>query len=63
MNKCLAILEYYAFYISYKNAKFTRINGRTNLKYFMQTQLLLFYKDTAKVSSLPCEEEDTNTVD
>ena len=27
--------------------------GRANVKYFMQTQLLRFYKDTAKVSSLP----------
>ena len=27
--------------------------GRTNVKYFTQTQLLRFYKDTAKVSSLP----------
>ena len=27
--------------------------GRTNVKYCMQTQLLAFYKDTAKVSSLP----------
>ena len=40
MNKFLAILEFYAFYIDYKNAKFTRINGRTNVKYFMQTYLL-----------------------
>ena len=53
MNKFLAILEFYVFYIDYKNAKFTRINGRTNVKYFMQTYLLWFYKDTAKVSSLP----------
>ena len=27
--------------------------GRTNVKYCIQTQLLAFYKDTAKVSSLP----------
>ena len=27
--------------------------GRANVKYFMQTQLLRFYKDTTKVSSLP----------
>ena len=27
--------------------------GRTNVKYFMQTQLLRFCKDTTKVSSLP----------
>ena len=45
--------------------------GRANVKYFMQTQLLRFYKGTAKVSSLPllrittksthflsCEEKD-----
>ena len=44
--------------------------GRANVKYFMQTQVLRFCKDTAKVSSLPllkittkltcspCEEED-----
>ena len=27
--------------------------GRTNVKYFMETQLLRFFKDTAKVFSLP----------
>ena len=27
--------------------------GRTDVKYFMQTQLLRFCKDAAKVSSLP----------
>ena len=27
--------------------------GRTNVKYFMQTQPLPFYKDNVKVSSLP----------
>ena len=27
--------------------------GRTNVKYFMQTQLLRFCEDTAKVSCLP----------
>ena len=50
--------------------------GRTNVKNFIQTQLFQFSKDTAKVSSLPllkvttkstnslpCEEEDINTVD
>ena len=51
--------------------------GRINVKYFMQTQFLQFFKNNAKVSSLkittknnyyintfsPCEEEDTNTVD
>ena len=26
--------------------------GQANVKYFMQTQVLRFYKDTAKVSSL-----------
>ena len=37
------------------NVNLTQINfcGRTNVKYFMQTQLLRFCKDTAKVSSLP----------
>ena len=27
--------------------------GRANVNYLMQTQLMRFYKDTAKVSSLP----------
>ena len=38
-----------------KKVKFTAINfrGRTNLKYFIQTQALRFCKDIAKVSSLP----------
>ena len=27
--------------------------GRSNAKYFTQTQVLRFYKDTPKVSSLP----------
>ena len=27
--------------------------SQTDVKYFMQTQLLRFFKDTAKVSSLP----------
>ena len=55
MNNVLEILELCAFYIEYKKVKFTAINflGQTNLKYFMQTQLLRFCKDTAKVSSLP----------
>ena len=55
MNNFLAIPELRAFYIKYKKVKFTAINfrGRTNVKYFMQTQLLRFRKDTAKVSSLP----------
>ena len=77
MNNFLAILELCAFYIEYKRVKFTAINfgGRTNVKYFMQTQSLLFCKDTAKVSSLPLlkittksthflpAKKDTNTVD
>ena len=67
-----------AFYIQYKKVKFPAINFGygTTVKYFVQTHLLRFYKDTAKASSLlllkittkskhflPCEEEDTNTVD
>ena len=56
MNNFLAILEFCAFLFEYKNAKFTGINfcGRTNVKYFMQTQLLRFYNDTAKFLSFPC---------
>ena len=52
MNNFLGILELCAFYIEYKKVKFTAINfcGRTNVKYFMQTQR--FCKDIAKVSSL-----------
>ena len=55
MNNFLAILELCAFYIEYKKVKFTAINfrGRTNVKYFMQAQVLRFYRDTAKVSSFP----------
>ena len=55
MNNFLALLELCAFYIEFKKAKFTAINfrGQTNVKYFMQTQLLWFCKDTVKVSSLP----------
>ena len=55
MNNFLAILELCAFYIEYKKVKFTAINfrGRTNVKYFIQTQVLRFCKDTVKVSSLP----------
>ena len=60
-------------YIEYKKVKFSAINfrGRANVKYFIQTQLLRFCKDTANVSSFPlsnqhkfspCKEEDTNTV-
>ena len=42
MNNFLAILELCALYIEYKKVKFTAINfcGRTNVKYFMQTQVL-----------------------
>ena len=54
INNFLQILELCAFYIEYKKVKFMAINfrGRTNVKYFMQTQLLRFCKDTANVSSL-----------
>ena len=39
MNNFLAIAVFCAFYIGYKNAKFTGINfhAQTNVKYFMQT--------------------------
>ena len=78
MNDFLTILELCTFYIDYKNVKFKAINfsGRPSVKYFMQTKLLQFYKDTAKISSLsllkitvkpthslPCEEEANNTMD
>ena len=55
MNNFLAILEFCAFYIKYKNVKFTGVNfsGQTNVKYFVQTQLSRFCKNTAKVSCLP----------
>ena len=61
MNNFLEILEFFAFYIEYKNAKFTGIfkihfRGQmlnTSVKYFMQTLLLRFSKNAAKVSSLP----------
>ena len=51
MNNFLAILEFCAFCMEYKNAKFTGINfcGRTNVEYSMQIQHLRFYNDTAKV--------------
>ena len=51
MNNFLAILEFCAFCMEYKNPKFTGINfrGRTNVEYSMQIQHLRFYKDTAKV--------------
>ena len=50
----LATLEFCPLYIEHKKVKFMAIHfcGRTNVKYFMQTQLLRFCKDTAKVSSL-----------
>ena len=35
--------------------------GRANVKYFMQTQLLRFYKNTTKVSSLPLLKITTNS--
>ena len=42
MCKFLAILELCTFYIEYKNLKFKAIDfcAQTNVKYFMQTQLL-----------------------
>ena len=42
MNNLLVILELNTFYIEYKNIKFKVINfsSHTNVKYFMQTQLL-----------------------
>ena len=51
----LAILELCAFYMEYREVKFTATNVRSQIdaKYFMKTQLLRFYKDTAKGSSLP----------
>ena len=54
MNNFSAILGFFAFYIKLKNAEFMGINfrGRTNIKYFMQTELLRVCKDTAKASSL-----------
>ena len=54
MTNFLATLELSAFYIEYKKVKLMAIHFRcrTNVKYFMQTQLLRFCKDTAKVSSL-----------
>ena len=54
MNNLLATVELYALYIEYKKVKFTAINfcGQTNVKCFMQTQLLRFCKDTTKGSPL-----------
>ena len=49
-------VELYAFYIEFKKVKFTAINFRgrtTNVKYFIQTQLLGFCEDNVKISSLP----------
>ena len=45
------------------NVNLTQINfcGRTNVKYFMQTQLLRFCKDTAKVSPLPLLKTNTKS--
>ena len=42
MNIFLAILEFCAFYMENKKVKFmaTNIHGQTNVKYFMQIQLL-----------------------
>ena len=53
MNNFLATLELCTFYINHKKVKFMAINcrGRTNVKYFMQTHVFQFCKDTAKVSS------------
>ena len=53
MNNFLAVLELCAFYIEYEKVKFRAFNFQTNVKYFMQTQLLQFCKDTSKVSCLP----------
>ena len=55
MINFLAILELCPFYIEYKKVKLTAIDfrGRTNIKYFMQTQVLRFCKDTSKVCFLP----------
>ena len=54
INNFLAILEICAFYIKYKKVKFMATNffHLTNIKYFMETQLLRFCKVTTKVSSL-----------
>ena len=50
MNNFLAIMELCAIYIEYKKLKFTAINfrGRSNIKYFMQTQVLQLLKRTTK---------------
>ena len=43
-------MELCAIYIEYKKLKFTAINfrGRSNVKYFMQTQVLRLLKGTTK---------------
>ena len=51
-NNFLASLELYAFYIKYKKVTAINFRGRTYVKHFLQTYLLRFCKDTAKVSSL-----------
>ena len=53
MNNLLAILEFCAFYVEYKNVKFTGINFRGRTIVLKQTQLLRFSKNSAKVSSQP----------
>ena len=40
----------------------TNFHGQTNVKYFMQTQVLWFCKDTAKVSSLPLLKITTKSI-
>ena len=55
LSNFLAILELCAFYVEHEKVKFlaTKFRGSTNVKCFMQTQLLRFCKDTAKDSFLP----------
>ena len=50
MNNFLAILDLSTFYIEYKKVKLTAINfrGRSNVKYFMQAQVLRLLKITTK---------------
>ena len=50
MNNFLAILDLSTFYIEYKKVKLTAINfrGRSNVKYFMQAQVLRLLKITIK---------------
>ena len=63
MNNFLAILELCAFYVEYKRVKFIAINfrGGINGKYFMQSHVLRFCKDSAKVSSLPLLKKPTKS--